>query len=81
MRTWLKIRRLTYGFSQKHLSELIGISPGYYSRIETLEVKPSDCVAKRIAELLGFHDSWNVFGYDQEYSCMCNEIDASTMIK
>lgn len=53
MRTWLVMARMRRGYSQKRMSELVGISQPSYCAYEKGKTTPKPKHAKRIAELLG----------------------------
>ena len=66
MRIWLIKKREALGFTQKNISELIGISQPSYCNIETGERHPSVGTAKKIASALGFE--WTRF-YEEDDDC------------
>lgn len=61
-RDWLRRERKRQGFTTYTLAEAVGVSQGYYARIESGKKTPSVPVAKRIASVLLF--SWEMFFRD-----------------
>ena len=59
MRSWLIVSRMRKGYSQKKMSELVGISQPSYCAYEKGKTTPKPKHAKKIAELLGF--AWERF--------------------
>ena len=64
MRAWLAEIRTEKGYSQKRVSEEIGISQPTYWEYERGKCNPSVEVAKKIGKLLGF--DWTAFFEDAE---------------
>lgn len=58
-RDWLKAIRVKCGLSQKHVSDVVGISQAAYCTIENGGTNPAVDTAKKIAEVLGF--DWTRF--------------------
>jgi transcriptional regulator with XRE-family HTH domain len=67
VRCWLKAKREEKIFPQEYVAAKSGITPQYYSYIETGGRRPSVSVAKRIAALLGF--DWTRFYEDGQPEC------------
>lgn len=63
MRNWLVAIREASGYSQKDVSEKVGISQPSYCNIERGERRPAVETAKAIADILGF--CWTQF-YEEE---------------
>lgn len=61
-RSWLIAKRKEKKFSQKYVSEQIGITQASYCNIELGKIGPSVPTAKSIADVLGF--DWTRF-YDE----------------
>ncbi len=55
----LKTEREKNHLTQKQLAEKIGITPAYYSMLESNKRRPSVNVAKKIAIVLGFPHNWS----------------------
>lgn len=62
IRNWLVAIRTEHGFSQKYVSEQIGIAQPYYCTIETGKRQPAVKTAKKIAKVLDFN--WTRFYED-----------------
>ena len=58
--------RIMSGYSQRSLSQKIGISGGYLSQIENGDRNPSPKIAKKISEALGAEYS-DIFFIDSVY--------------
>ena len=63
MREWLKNIRLNKKMTQAEVAEAAEITPEFYSMIENGKRQPSNPVAMRIADVLGFY--WARFFEDK----------------
>jgi len=59
LRNWLIVARMRKGYSQKKMSELVGISQPSYCAYEKGKTTPRPRHAQKIAKILGF--SWEEF--------------------
>lgn len=64
MRDWLIAIRRMRGYSQKTVSDAIGVSQPTYWQYEHGEIVPSVPIAKRIGAFLGF--DWTLFYPDEK---------------
>lgn len=61
---FLKALRTEKNFTMRQVCEVVGISEGFYSMIESGERRPSVETAKKIAAVLGF--DWTLFYPDDQ---------------
>lgn len=66
MEKWLLAYRKEKGYTQKNISETVGIDRTHYAKIESGQRRPSPEIAKKIAKALGF--DWQLFYPDNENS-------------